>query len=116
KITLQTTAKAFTVAFPTAAITTGLTDLLPKSEFRRIDEIRNLLAHRVSGRRSIRGGSDGTAQWHEETWHIPGATVPLQFDKEMLHGVLDEITHMLKELIAPARQLAEGQTATAAMP
>ena len=113
KITPAATAKAFTQAFPGYEITTALAQLLRKPQFIRIDRIRNLLAHRVSGRRSVRGGTDGATQWREETWHIPGADDPLQFSGAMLGALLDEITSMLTALITPARQFAETQKSTA---
>lgn len=116
KITLSGTAKAFKAAFPATAMTNSLADLLKTPAFGTIDRIRNLLAHRVSGRRSIRGGSDGTTQWHEETWHIPGSTDTLQFGVEMLHRLLDDITDAIKPLIAAAREFAESRTPKPAQP
>jgi hypothetical protein len=53
KITLQATARAFAVAFPQERITGCLAGLLQDPEFTAIDGIRNILAHRLSGRRSI---------------------------------------------------------------
>lgn len=110
KITLATTAKAFAATFPTAAISKGLGDLLQHPTFGMIDRIRNLVGHRLSGRRSVRGGSDGTTHWHEETWHIPGSTDTLKFGEEMLHDLLNDISDMLKPLIEAAREFAESQT------
>jgi hypothetical protein len=53
RITLGATTKAFTAAFPQAEITRCLANLLRKPEFTSIDAIRNILAHRLSGRRGI---------------------------------------------------------------
>lgn len=109
KISLRVTSKAFAVVFPNAAITAQLAALLEKPEFIKIQEHRNLLAHRLSGRRSVRGWSDGNTHTHEETWHIPGSTDALQFSDDMLHRHLDEIAGMLKTLTTGAREFAESQ-------
>ena len=75
-ITRATTSKAFTAAFPTAEITGLLIHLPDEPAFKIIDSIRNLVGHRLSGRRSVRSSgtthADGThtEDWHEETWHI----------------------------------------------
>ena len=114
KITLATTSKAFTAAFPTAAITTCLAALLKKPEFGKIDAIRNLLAHRLSGRHSVQGETrihtDGThTHTQEETWHIPGLRQKLKFGDDMLERHLDEITGMLSTLTTEAREFAESK-------
>jgi hypothetical protein len=121
KITLAAASKAFTAAFPMAAITSCLAALLKKPEFAKIDTIRNLLAHRLSGRRSVRGTSaihpDGTrTHTHEETWHIPGLRQKLKFDDDMLHRHLDEINGMLTTVIAAAREFAKSQNPATAKP
>ncbi|MBI3278745.1 MAG: hypothetical protein HYZ57_02770 [Acidobacteria bacterium] len=107
KISLAATSKAFAAAFPNAAITAGLAALLQQAEFTRIQEFRNLLAHRISGRRSIRGWSDGTTSTHEETWHIPGSSDNLDFSADMLRDELEEIACILRQLSAAAREFAE---------
>jgi hypothetical protein len=109
KITLDATSKAFCAAFPATAITACLLELLQKPEFTIIDRIRNLLAHRVSGRRSVRAWNNGTASTQEETWHIPGLPDPPQFSENMLHRQLDNTTGMLTSLTASARVFAESQ-------
>jgi hypothetical protein len=116
-ITWKRTAKAFRRAFPQAAITGLLASTPQDASFHVIDEVRNLLAHRISGRRSIR--SSGTLQpdrmhttdWHEETWHIPGAAGKLMFDQELLERQLNDITRLLTSLSSAAREFAESQKA-----
>jgi hypothetical protein len=53
KISLTATSKAFRIAFPQAAITQHLVEIPKKPEYTIIDALRNILAHRVSGRRSV---------------------------------------------------------------
>jgi hypothetical protein len=85
KITRSVTAKAFGAAFPQAAITALLATLPSDPRFTAVDDLRNILSHRVAGRRTVRSSStrnpDGsfTTKLHEETWHVPGALTPLQF-------------------------------------
>jgi hypothetical protein len=113
KITLASTQKAFAAAFPLAAITAELSNLDKKPEFTRIDDIRNILAHRLSGRPSSNASytmhADGTVRtlWFEIAWYIPGFSARLNFDKEMLHRFLDEITGLLVPLVSAAREFAE---------
>jgi len=101
------------VAFPNAPLTGILTALASDQRFTGIDEIRNILAHRLSGRRSQRFSStkheDGThtVDWSEDTWHIPGSTADLNFDDQMLHRQLEDIAAMLKTLTIAAREFAE---------
>lgn len=58
--------KAFAAAFPRAPITAGLAALLQlqQPEFTRVREFRNLLAHRIGGRRTVRGWSAGVTETH----------------------------------------------------
>lgn len=112
-ITLKRTTRAFTAAFPNAPITGILTGLSTDVRFTVVDAIRNVLAHRLSGRLTTRSSGtlqkDGTqtTDWHEETWHIPGSTTTLNFDDEMLQRRLDDIAVVLKTLILAAREFAE---------
>lgn len=111
-ITRKATSKGFNAAFPRAAITGLLAGLSQDAGFSIIDEVRNLLGHRLSGRRSVRGKitikPDGThTQTHEETWHIPGLSQKLEFDEDMLQRLLDEITRLLTTLASAAREFAE---------
>jgi hypothetical protein len=109
KITLVATAKAFTAAFPQARITRRLADLLRKREFTSIGEIRNILAHRLSGRRSIQAWGtthpDGTyTHTREETLYLPGVDEKLIFDEDLIQRHLNEIARLLTALASAARQ------------
>lgn len=115
-LTRSVTAKAFKSAFPQAAITGLLADLSKDAQFRTIDAVRNLVGHRISGRRSVRASStahpDGThTHWREETWHLPGAAGQLQFDEELLQRQMDNITGLLAAFSSAAREFAEEQKA-----
>jgi len=109
RISLAITSNAFSTVFPAAAITAVLARLLRQPEFTEVQEFRNLLAHRISGRRSIRGRSDGITSTHEETWHIPGSSDNLDFSADMLQDRLKEIDGVLATLIAAAKEFAESQ-------
>lgn len=108
------TAQAFKNAFPEAALTGLLTGLPKDARFRQIDFVRNIVGHRVSGRRSVQVSSttaaDGThTHWRKETWHLPGLTEALIFDEELLQRQLDGITGLLASLSSAAREFAESQ-------
>ncbi|HLW76596.1 MAG TPA: hypothetical protein VKS01_06410, partial [Bryobacteraceae bacterium] len=85
-ITLKGTTKAFAAEFPNAPITVILTAIAAGAKFSNIDWVRNVLAHRLIGRRSIRSWTDRT----KETWHIPGSPTSLTFDDDMLQRQLDD--------------------------
>jgi hypothetical protein len=111
-ITLSATARAFAGAFPQARVTRLLQELSNNAGFSTIDTVRNLVGHRLSGRRSVRGWGtiheDGShTHRREETWHIPGLTQPLVFDEEMLQRQLDDITGLLSGMSSVAREFAE---------
>lgn len=111
KITLETTSKAFTAAFPQAAITACLAELSQKPEFGTLEDLRNVLAHRVSGRRNVRGRGevrDGTYTYEqEETWHLSSSDEKLLFDEGLIQRHLNEINSLLTPLIVAAREFAE---------
>jgi hypothetical protein len=113
RITRMATIKVFSATFPHAAITALLASLPRDARFGAIDAVRNLLAHRISGRRSVRSSgtlhSDGTSTTdvHEETWHLPGAAGKLVFDKQLLQRHLDGIPELLNPLVSAAREFAE---------
>ena len=121
-ITRKATGKAFAGAFEQEPLTKLLANLSSNAEFGVIDELRNILGHRLSGRHSVRSSStmnrDGTLtrDFHEETWHIPGATVSLTFDPDMLQRVLDGIADLLKTMTAAALQFAESHTPATVAP
>jgi len=121
KITRITTSKAFSAAFPQAAVTGLLVALPGDARFSIIDMVRNLVGHRITGRRSVRESSathaDGThTHRHEETWHIPGAVGTLMFDSELLQRHLDDITALLASLASAARAFAEANQPKKAQP
>ena len=103
------------VAFPNDAITGLLSGLSQDTRFSTIDAFRNLLAHRLSGRRSVRSSGtlnkDGThtTDFHEETWHIPGATGKLVFGTDMLERQLADVTDIVSALATAARTFAESR-------
>jgi hypothetical protein len=119
KITLAVTSAAFAKTFPHTKIASQLAGLLHARDFTSIDALRNILAHRVSGRRSVRVSStahfDGnTTHVREETWHIPGSSEVLVFSGEMLHQHLAQLTAQLVSLVAAAREFSQNcQSATA---
>jgi hypothetical protein len=114
-ITLAETRDSFAKVFPSEGISGTLRALLENPGFAAIKETRNVLAHRLSGRRSVRSSStrneDGilTTNSHKETFHIPGLPEKLEFDKDMLQRQMREITDMLSTLAAAAREFAESQ-------
>ncbi|MGP8245291.1 MAG: hypothetical protein ACLQVN_12325 [Bryobacteraceae bacterium] len=121
-ITRNATAKAFNTAFPRAAITRILAGLPVDARFRAVDSLRNILGHRLSGRRSVRSSgtlhADGThtTDFHAETWHIPGAAGSPTFGEEMLQRHLDDITAVLRTLTAAALEFVESEKPAAAAP
>jgi hypothetical protein len=120
-ITRRATGKAFKAAFPQAKITELLVSLPDDAGFSMIDAVRNLVGHRISGRRSVHRSStthaDGThTYWHEETWHIPGGAVKLMFDEELLQRHMGDITRLLTALASAAREFAENNQPAKAQP
>jgi hypothetical protein len=106
------TAKAYSAAFSKEKITAFLTDLPNEPGFRTIDTVRNLVGHRISGRRSVATSgtthADGTrTEWREDTWYLPGAAGKLVFDEELLQRHLDDITSLLTALASTAREFAQ---------
>jgi len=121
KITLDKTAKAFQAAFPGLLITSRLAALPQEPEFKRLDTVRNILAHRLSGRRNVRGESihhsDGTfTHTREEVWHIPGSSDELIFDEEMIQRCLDGITGLLTSLVEASIEFARRHVSVKASP
>jgi hypothetical protein len=116
RITRKSAAQAYCAAFPQATITALLAKLPNDSRFSTIDMVRNLVGHRLSGRRSLRASGttheDGShTHRREETWHIPGLAQPLKFEEEMLQRQLDNITSLLAELSSAAREFAVAEKA-----
>ncbi|MBV9266723.1 MAG: hypothetical protein JO061_11195 [Acidobacteriaceae bacterium] len=119
-VTRLSTARAFNAVFPQASITALLASLSQEpydTRFKDVDLVRNLVGHRISGRRSVRSSStietDGTqTYWSEETWHLPGASSRLSFDDELLQRHLEDVSGLVKELSAAAREFAEAEKAS----
>ncbi|MGD0163335.1 MAG: hypothetical protein ABSB39_12785 [Candidatus Sulfotelmatobacter sp.] len=122
KITLDATNKAFGTAFPRAAITRRLAELTQKPEFTMLDGVRNTLAHRLSGRRSVRSSGilrrDRTYECtrREDEWYIPGSNEKLMFDEGMLQRQLTTVTSLLSTLVAASREFAEQNQAVRSKP
>lgn len=71
-----------------------------------------MLAHRVSGRRSVRAWGtihkDGSStEAREETWHVPGSAKTLTFDDVMIQRHLGALTAICAKLATTAREFAE---------
>jgi hypothetical protein len=99
-ITLKTTINAFMASFPNATITNHLRKLSEDPAFRRIDTIRNILAHRLTGRRNVHStgttNADGTyTQTREEIWYIPGSSEKLEFSEKLIQRHLEEAARLL---------------------
>lgn len=119
KITRSVTAQAYVIAFPGAQLSSLLMKLSNEPEFRTIETVRNLVSHRLSGRRSVRFPSllnqdDSYTHSRNETWHIPGLSQPLAFDKGMLDRQLDDMTALRQALFVAAREFAEQHQPAAA--
>jgi hypothetical protein len=105
KITLAATTKGFEVSFPQATITQRLTELSKQPEFTALEGLRNILVHRLPGRRSVQSWGtvlpDGTYEpTLEETWYMPGSNEKLTLDEEMLQRHLHaEILGMVIEKV-----------------
>jgi hypothetical protein len=91
KITLSATTNAFAASFPSANITERLRELSEQPEFTALEQWRNILAHRLAGRRSVRSSRtvlrNGTDEstW-DERWYMPGPDQKLTFSEEMYTG------------------------------
>ncbi len=112
RITRPATARAYSAAFPQAKITGLLTALPDDPGFSTIDAVRNLVGHRISGRRSIRASgtthADGTyTERREDTWALPSAAGTLTFGEDMLQRHLGDITRLLAALASAAREFAQ---------
>ena len=112
-INLHATSKSFAQAFPAASITQLLTKLLERPEFKKVGSLRNIFAHRVTGRRNIRGYSkyiDGMhTETREEVWSVTGSNETLIFDRNLVQRQFDDITGLLTALIAAALEFINEQ-------
>jgi len=113
-ITLKTTINAFASAFPNAPITNHLRKLSEDQEFKRIGTIRNILAHRLTGRRNVHSSgtthADGTyTQTREEIWYIPGSNEKLEFSEKLIQQHLEEATRLLTTLISVSLEFVKSE-------
>jgi hypothetical protein len=116
QITLSSAGKSYSVAFPHTAITKHLLELSKRSEYKDINTLRNTLAHRISGRRSIQflGAThpDGTdRETRKEYLHVPGLGKPVNLSDALLQQHLDHIRNLLTTLASASRQFAESRGA-----
>jgi len=113
-ITLKTTHAAFEAAFPNSLVTANLAAMTKDPAFTRIDTIRNLLAHRLTGRRNIRSfgttHSDGThTERREELWYIPGLNEEVCCDKQLVQRHLNDVTRLLTALTSASLEFVKSQ-------
>ncbi|MCX5867933.1 MAG: hypothetical protein NT009_10765 [Proteobacteria bacterium] len=104
RINLEETIKAFRKAFPDLSITTRLETLTQEKDFKHIKDFRNILAHRLVGRRIVHSDGithrDGTYTYtRKEKWHVLGSSDELIFDEEMTQRSMDGITSLLTSLV-----------------
>lgn len=117
KITVDETASAFREAFPEATITHLLGELSQDFEFNILSDLRNILAHRLSGRRNVRSHStihpDGNYTENRiEFWYLPGSNVSWIFDEELIERHLGEITSLFTLLASACLEFAENHQPT----
>ncbi len=113
-ITLKTTTNAFASAFPNAPITGHLRKLSEDSEFKRIKTVRNILAHRLTGRRNVHSSgttdADGTyTQTREEIWYIPGSNEKLEFSEKLIQHHLEEANRLLTTLVSVSLEFVKSE-------
>ena len=113
-ITLKTTLAAFEAAFQNSSVTLNLAAMAKDPGFTRIDTIRNLLAHRIAGKRNTRcfgaSHSDGTyTERREELWYIPGLNEEVFFDKQLVQRHLDDVTRLLTALTLASLEFVKSQ-------
>jgi hypothetical protein len=113
-ISLKATHTAFFAAFPHASMTAHLMALSKDPDFVRIDAIRNILAHRLSGRRNVRSYGaihpDGTyTETREELWNIPGLNEKLIFNEELLQRHFDDLNRLLTTLISASLEFVKSE-------
>jgi hypothetical protein len=121
RITLETTRREFNVTFSKASITKNLVALIKDREFRSIDSVRNILAHRLTGRRHVRGYStenpDGAAtRVKEEVWNLLGADAELIFDEQLIQQHLNGITNLLITLVDASVEFAKNNAVSRPTP
>jgi len=111
KITLEQTGEAFSKGFPSTALASRLRALPDVAEYKRIALIRNILAHRLTGRPSstIDGTieADGTSTYvREDKWFVLGVQDQPSLDHHLLQQPLDAITKLLEGVLDAAIEFA----------
>lgn len=114
-ISLKATISAFKAAFPELSLTCHLCELSKDTDFGKVDESRNILAHRIVGRRNIRnyGTSDSSGKYtqtREEVWHLPGSTEEPVFDEELIQRHFNEVTRTSAALISASLEFVKSKT------
>jgi len=114
RITLEATCRAFTVAFSDALITDHLKGLLIDAAFLNIKEIRNILSHRLTGRRNIYEtftiDSKGISTEKEEVWHVSGSDEKLVFDEGLIQRHLDEMSRVITTLLSAGLEFVQSRS------
>lgn len=112
RITLTLVQGAFGKAFPQAPITSALQQLTKDEEFERLSNIRNVLAHRLVGGRTIRSrgvthpnGTYEQERW--ETWHLAGSGLERRFDEGLTRRRLDGLNRLLSTLVPVCLEFVE---------
>jgi hypothetical protein len=104
KITLNATKNEYSSAFPNTVLSNQLSVLLADPKFKEISAIRNIVAHRLTGRRTIRtyGGK------REEHWYVPGVGDTITFDRDMVQRHFNEVTRLLTTTTSAALEFMRG--------
>jgi hypothetical protein len=102
-ITLKATTNAFASAFPNEPITKRLRILSEDTDFKRVKLVRNILAHRLAGRRNVHSfgttDADGTyTQTREEIWYIPGSNEKPEFSEKLTQHHFEGVNRLLTTL------------------
>ena len=110
KITLNATKNEYSSAFPNTGLSYQLSGLLTDPKFKEISAIRNIVAHRLTGRRTIRtcGGK------REEHWYVPGVGDTTTFDPDMVQRHFNEVTRLLTTLTSAALEFMRRRIASPA--
>lgn len=108
-ITLKTTLDVFKSAFPNSSVALSLSAMAKDPGFTRIGTIRNLLAHRLTGRRNIRSYNSASHPGREELQYIPGLNEEVFFDKQLVQRQLDDVTRLLTALTSASLEFVKSK-------
>lgn len=102
-ITPKSTLAAYRSALPNAPITQCMDAMIKDPAFVRIDTVRNMLAHRLAGKRTVSSvgstGQDGSYNCkRDERWYIPGLNGEIIFDDQLIERELSELTRLIAAL------------------